>query len=182
MAGACTVGTGTAGVAGAAPDADAEEATAGTAATAAEASGAGASAGGSKVQINHLSAGRIPQGAQVERSVPTPLNEGDTINLGLNASDFQTARKVAQAINANSDNLPDFLLMGNFYDCNVQMGRYDADYGTLLVNKGKGAFEVKPLGISIKGQVKRLQSIKIQGKTYILVVRNNDTLMVLSQV
>lgn len=66
--------------------------------------GAGASAGGSKVQINHLSAGRIPQGAQVERSVPTPLNEGDTINLGLNASDFQTARRVAQAINAKLGN------------------------------------------------------------------------------
>ncbi len=62
--------------------------------------GAGASAGGSKVQINHLSAGRIPQGAQVERSVPTPLHEGDSITLGLNASDFQTARRVADAINA----------------------------------------------------------------------------------
>ncbi|OJX28526.1 MAG: flagellar biosynthesis protein FlgI [Burkholderiales bacterium 68-12] len=62
--------------------------------------GAGASAGGSKVQINHLSAGRIPQGAQVERAVPTPLHEGDSVTLGLNASDFQTARRVAQAINA----------------------------------------------------------------------------------
>lgn len=62
--------------------------------------GAGASAGGSKVQINHLSAGRVPMGAQVERSVPTPLNEGTHINLGLNANDFQTARKVVQAINA----------------------------------------------------------------------------------
>ncbi|NMM81464.1 flagellar biosynthesis protein FlgI [Acidovorax sp. SRB_14] len=62
--------------------------------------GAGASAGGSKVQINHLSAGRIPQGAQVERAVPTPLHDGDSITLGLNASDFQTARRVAQAINA----------------------------------------------------------------------------------
>ena len=62
--------------------------------------GAGAAAGGSKVQINHLSAGRIPQGAQVERSVPTPLNEGDTIQLGLDASDFQTARRVAEVINA----------------------------------------------------------------------------------
>ena len=62
--------------------------------------GAGAGAGGSKVQINHLSAGRIPQGAQVERAVPTPLHEGSTITLGLNASDFQTARRVAQAINA----------------------------------------------------------------------------------
>ncbi|PTT23688.1 flagellar biosynthesis protein FlgI [Acidovorax sp. HMWF029] len=66
--------------------------------------GAGAAAGGSKVQINHLSAGRIPMGAQVERSVPTPLNEGDTISLGLNASDFQTARRVVQAINAKLGN------------------------------------------------------------------------------
>ena len=62
--------------------------------------GAGASQGGSKVQINHLSAGRVPQGAQVERAVPTPLHDGDFILLGLNASDFQTARRVAQAINA----------------------------------------------------------------------------------
>lgn len=61
--------------------------------------GAGAAAGGSKVQINHLSAGRIPGGAQVERIVPTPLLEGTSINLGLEASDFQTARRVAQAIN-----------------------------------------------------------------------------------
>src|SRR5450830_26899 len=61
--------------------------------------GAGASAGGSKVQVNHLSAGRIPGGAQVERIVPTPLLEGASITLGLQASDFQTARLVAAAIN-----------------------------------------------------------------------------------
>ena len=61
--------------------------------------GAGASAGGSKVQINHLSAGRIPEGATVERSVPTPLNQGDSLQLDLNASDFNTAREVARVIN-----------------------------------------------------------------------------------
>lgn len=62
--------------------------------------GAGAAAGGSKVQVNHLSAGRIPGGAQVERTVPTPLQTGTTITLGLQASDFQTARQVAHAINS----------------------------------------------------------------------------------
>jgi flagellar P-ring protein precursor FlgI len=61
--------------------------------------GAGASAGGSKVQINHLSAGRIPEGATVERSVPTPLQQGETIQLDLSAVDFNTARAVAGAIN-----------------------------------------------------------------------------------
>ena len=66
--------------------------------------GAGASAGGSKVQINHLSAGRIPAGALVERAVPTPLAQGDSIQLDLNSSDFATARAVAQAINKAKGN------------------------------------------------------------------------------
>ena len=61
--------------------------------------GAGASAGGSKVQINHLSAGRVPGGAQVERAVATPFALGETIDLGLNSSDFQTASRVTDAIN-----------------------------------------------------------------------------------
>jgi len=62
--------------------------------------GAGAAAGGSKVTINHLSAGRIPEGATVERAVPTPLTQGDSIQLDLNAADYATARAVANAINA----------------------------------------------------------------------------------
>jgi flagellar P-ring protein FlgI len=60
--------------------------------------GAGASAGGSKVQINHLAAGRVPQGATVERAVPTPLHQGEFVQLDLNAADFATAREVARAI------------------------------------------------------------------------------------
>jgi flagellar P-ring protein precursor FlgI len=62
--------------------------------------GAGASAGGSKVQINHLSAGRVPDGATVERSVPTALGLGGAIRLGLTANDFATARAVVGAINS----------------------------------------------------------------------------------
>ena len=61
--------------------------------------GAGAAAGGSKVQINHLSAGRIPDGATVERSVPTPLHQNEFMQLDLNSNDFNTAREVARAIN-----------------------------------------------------------------------------------
>ena len=63
--------------------------------------GAGAAAGGSKVTINHLSAGRIPEGASVERAVPTPLSQGDTLELDLSSADYATARAVANAINAN---------------------------------------------------------------------------------
>ncbi|MBL8504196.1 MAG: flagellar basal body P-ring protein FlgI [Rhodocyclaceae bacterium] len=61
--------------------------------------GAGASAGGSKVQINHLSVGRISGGATVERAVPMQMGEGEFVFLELNATDFGTAQRVVAAIN-----------------------------------------------------------------------------------
>lgn len=61
--------------------------------------GAGASAGGSKVQINHLSAGRIPLGATIERGVATPALDGTHVQLDVNGSSFASARTVARAIN-----------------------------------------------------------------------------------
>ena len=61
--------------------------------------GAGASAAGSKVQINHLSAGRVPGGATVERAVPNLVLENDTIQLELKTTDFTAATQVADAIN-----------------------------------------------------------------------------------
>ncbi|SFB22252.1 flagellar P-ring protein precursor FlgI [Collimonas sp. OK607] len=61
--------------------------------------GAGASANGSKVQINQLSSGRIPAGAIVERAVTSPLGEANTLTLELNVSDFGTAQKAVDAIN-----------------------------------------------------------------------------------
>ena len=61
--------------------------------------GAGESAAGSKAQINHLSAGRIPGGATVERAVATSFALGDVIRLELHSMDFGTARRVVEAIN-----------------------------------------------------------------------------------
>jgi flagellar P-ring protein precursor FlgI len=61
--------------------------------------GAGASSGGSKVQINHLSAGRIPDGATVERAVPTTISRNGLLQYDLQSNDFATARAVAGAIN-----------------------------------------------------------------------------------
>ncbi len=61
--------------------------------------GAGAAAGGSKVAINHLSAGRVPNGASVERAVPMPLGEADTMRLSVSGNDYATANAVARAIN-----------------------------------------------------------------------------------
>ncbi len=62
-------------------------------------SGAGASQGGAKVQVNQLSAGRIPNGATVERSVPTPWLQSSVVQLDVRADDFNTARDIAGVIN-----------------------------------------------------------------------------------
>jgi flagellar P-ring protein precursor FlgI len=66
--------------------------------------GAGASAGGSKVQINHLSAGRVPAGATVERAVANDVLQGETIQLELKVTDFSAATQVAEAINRRAGN------------------------------------------------------------------------------
>jgi flagellar P-ring protein precursor FlgI len=62
--------------------------------------GVGASsAGGSSVQINHLSVGRILGGGTIERAVPTQLGQDGFIYLGLNTTDFTTTRRVVDGIN-----------------------------------------------------------------------------------
>lgn len=64
-------------------------------------SGAGAAAGGSKTVVNHLSVGRIGDGATVERAVPTPLGQGEFVTFELNESDFGTAQRIVEAVNKN---------------------------------------------------------------------------------
>lgn len=61
--------------------------------------GAGASANGSKVQVNQLAAGRITGGAIVERSVPTTISQAGTMQLDLNDMDYDTTQRITSAIN-----------------------------------------------------------------------------------
>lgn len=61
--------------------------------------GAGASGAGSKVAINHLSAGRVIGGATVEREVPTALGQGPFIHYEMATTDFGTTQRVVDVIN-----------------------------------------------------------------------------------
>jgi flagellar P-ring protein precursor FlgI len=54
---------------------------------------------GSKVTVNNPNAGRIPNGALVERIVPTSFTEGDALTFSLHTADFTTANRMANAIN-----------------------------------------------------------------------------------
>ncbi|MFT5420282.1 MAG: flagellar P-ring protein precursor FlgI [Candidatus Endobugula sp.] len=54
---------------------------------------------GSKLTINIPSVGRIPNGATVERAVPTAFAAGQPIVFNLHRGDFTTAKRIADSIN-----------------------------------------------------------------------------------
>lgn len=60
--------------------------------------GFGGGTGGNSVQVNHLTAGRVPGGGLVERGQRTVLPTGADILLSLREPDFTTAQRLAQTI------------------------------------------------------------------------------------
>jgi len=98
-------------------------------------------------------------------SLPTPA-QFSTVNASV-IGDF------------NDDGNLDIILAGNFYPLNIQMGRYDASYGNLLLGDGGGKFKVIPniySGIKLKGEVRSLNRIKVSDKIHYLGFRNNDSI------
>ena len=111
------------------------------------------------------------------------INDGK-LNFTMKPFPWQTqltTYRSAVVIDANGDKLPDILLGGNFRENNIQMGRYDADYGTVLINKGKAEFEVTALQPIIKGQVRKIKTIQISKQQAFLLARNNDSLMLIKK-
>jgi hypothetical protein len=110
------------------------------------------------------------------------MNDGN-LNFTVQAMPWQaqiSPYKTAVVVDANGDNLPDILLAGNYYENNIQMGRYDADFGTILLNKGHGKFEAETInGLTIKGQVRQMSEINIGKKKAYVLARNNDSTMVI---
>jgi flagellar P-ring protein precursor FlgI len=54
---------------------------------------------GSRISINIPSAGRIPNGANVERAAPTAWSAAPEIRLNLHEADFTTATRLAEVVN-----------------------------------------------------------------------------------
>ena len=110
------------------------------------------------------------------------LNNGN-LNFTTQALSWQaqlTSYRDAVVVDANNDNLPDIFLAGNYYGNNIHNGRYDADYGTLLINKGKGDFGCENLNeMIIKGELRHIKPIKISNQPAYIAARNNDSAVVI---
>lgn len=78
----------------------------------------------------------------------------------------------------------DVLTAGNFFGVNTVQGRYDADYGTLLVGNGAGSFTTRPMhetGLRIRGEVRAMRLMRLDGHGQaVLIARNNDAPLILT--
>jgi hypothetical protein len=83
----------------------------------------------------------------------------------------------------NKDGNLDMIAGGNFYRSNIQMGRYDAGYGQVLLGDGKGNFKALPAvesGSSVPGETRKIWPVKIGDRVHYMIVRNNDSVKFLT--
>jgi hypothetical protein len=110
------------------------------------------------------------------------INEGNgkfTLKAMSNTMQFAPI-KAFQEFEGNNDGFPDFMAFGNFLDANIQRGRYDADFGSLLMSKGASNYQKSFIpNLKINGQIRRIKPIKIGRKACYIIVQNDEELMVL---
>ena len=70
----------------------------------------------------------------------------------------------------------DVLAVGNFYGAGAAQGRYDASFGTLLLNRGDGVFTAASnTGLSIRGEARSVQVLQVATLgTALIVALTND--------
>ena len=61
--------------------------------------GVSVKANGNELRRNHTAAGRIPGGAQIEKSITTTFSRDSTVSVVLTQADFTTASRIADAVN-----------------------------------------------------------------------------------
>ena len=100
-----------------------------------------------------------------------------TLPAHLQFSPLESAVEVGQVASGRKA----YLLGGNFYDCNIEMGRYDASFGHVMTIDTKG-IQVSGLGQVIsKGQVRRIRAIKIGEQQCYVLAKNNEKLQLIGE-
>lgn len=109
--------------------------------------------GGGAVRKNHVTAGRIPMGAYIEREIPSTITDGERIVLILKRPDFTTANNLQEAINS----------------------RYGSNSASAL---GAGSVNVKipdALQANLVGFIAALQQLQVTPATLSKIVINERT-------
>ncbi len=111
------------------------------------------------------------------------INDGK-MNFTANPLPFDaqlSTYRAAIAVPSAQKNIPQILWMGNFYSNNVELGRMDADFGTLLQFKGAGNYEAGAMNqLNIEGQVRNILPLQIGKRLTYLIIKNDDPVMVIA--
>ncbi|WJV60946.1 flagellar basal body P-ring protein FlgI [Pectobacteriaceae bacterium CE70] len=117
--------------------------------------GAGASSGGSQVQVNQLSGGRINGGAFIERELPNTFGSSNHIILQLKQENFSLAQRISDAVNQRNsigtaraldartvqitlppNNTQQVRFLAQIEDINIDAGEMDAK---IIINSRTGS-------------------------------------------
>jgi hypothetical protein len=89
------------------------------------------------------------------------------------------------AVDLDGDGKKELICGGNFYGVQPYEGRYDASYGIVLKQDGRGNFvplSMRESGLIVTGETRDIKAIQSpRGFPYILVARNNDSVLVFKQ-
>ncbi|VUD56473.1 Flagellar P-ring protein [Thalassocella blandensis] len=138
-------------------------------------------ADGSKVTVNIQSVGRIPDGAIVERSVPTNFGDNGDIVFNLHTPDFTTAKRLADSINELVG--PDVALPLDAASITVrapQNAAHRVDYLSLLenieVDPGEAAAKIiinSRTGTIVVGQHVRVAPVAVTHGSLTVTIKEN---------
>jgi len=81
----------------------------------------------------------------------------------------------------NGDGHSDILTGGNLTKTRVSSGQQDANHGFVFLGDGEGNFAAKSsssAGLMVRGDVRDIQTLSVQGKTYVIYSLNNGRVQV----
>lgn len=76
----------------------------------------------------------------------------------------------------NGNGRMDLVTAGNFFNANIQRGRYDAGYGSLLLNEGEGKlseYSNSHMNWYLEGEIRQLEGIRIGNSEVLITAENN---------
>ena len=100
--------------------------------------------------------------------------------------DLPTETQVApvaaiHATDVDGDGNLDIILGGNISNARVKLGRLDGNHGLVLLGDSNGNFKKMPYiqsSLNLRGDVRSIKEVKVQGRTYLIIGINNESIKV----
>lgn len=127
-----------------------------------------------RVTVNELSAEVLESSILINN-----LSEGFDLNPLPNEVQFSSVYGILLK-DINSNGFLDLISVGNTLNRSVKFGNLDASFGNILTNNKNGSFDVlrnDKSGFFVDGEARSIVSIFTSSTEYILVGRNNDSVL-----